>query len=375
MTKTGKIFYTPILVLLFLPSMVLANAGTPLMWAEGLHLVFGNLIIGIGEGLLLALLFKLPKLKSIVILIAANYFSAWIGGLFLRGKIVDMLSINIYNAWKILWLMVAVTYVITLILEFPFVALVLRKEAKWLTKSIKGSLIIQSVSYIVLFGWYYLASSVSLYTNINLVDLSSLSLPENLTLYYISKSDGNVYMRPLNKDNASKIYDLKSQNLDDNLFVQPSADEPNRCDLAVSFVSGTRFEPFLTVIQKAFIPDTLAVCIETKTSPPHYERDWTDFGDVPKLYSAKQSAWEFYTGYWPIEGLMGNRKDTKEKIYFALETPFVQWNIRNATHIPGDKVVFQLGPNQICIFDADTKSVALVTYGRGPIVTIKQNPQ
>jgi hypothetical protein len=376
MTKTEKIFYTPILFLLLLPSLLLANAGTPLMWAEGLHLFIGNFFIGIGEGLILALLFKLNKLKTIGILIAANYFSAWVGGLFLRGEIVKTLPVNIHNAWKIIWLMVAVTYVITLILEFPFVVMAFRKNPKWFSKSIKGSLVIQSISYILLFGWYSLASGVTLYTNTKIVDLSSLSLPENVVLYYISKSDGNVYMRSLNKNDASKIYDLNSQNFNDNLFVQPSVDEPNCCDLFAYLDTERRNEPNLIVIQKAFIPDTLAVYKNRRRTPPqYYERAWFNFGDVPKLGSAKKSPWEFFTGYWPIEGLRGERKNTKENIYFALETPFIQWNIRNATHIPGDKVVFQLGDDQICIFDVDSRRVAFVTYGRGPIVTLKQNPQ
>ena len=36
--------------LLVTSTSALANAGTPLMWAGMLHLVFGNLVIGLGEG-------------------------------------------------------------------------------------------------------------------------------------------------------------------------------------------------------------------------------------------------------------------------------------------------------------------------------------
>ncbi len=42
----------------------LANAGTPLIWAGILHLVFGNAIIGIGEGILLAWRIPVPRRKS-----------------------------------------------------------------------------------------------------------------------------------------------------------------------------------------------------------------------------------------------------------------------------------------------------------------------
>ncbi|MBR6464107.1 MAG: hypothetical protein IKS81_02315, partial [Verrucomicrobia bacterium] len=62
-----------------------ANAGTPLMWATLLHLFIGNLLIGIFEGYLLAKFFKLSKLRSIILLIIANYISMWLGGILLLG--------------------------------------------------------------------------------------------------------------------------------------------------------------------------------------------------------------------------------------------------------------------------------------------------
>ena len=43
-------------VLLCLPTTALANAGTPLMWAAPIHLILGNAIIGVLEGLTLAVL-------------------------------------------------------------------------------------------------------------------------------------------------------------------------------------------------------------------------------------------------------------------------------------------------------------------------------
>ena len=76
-----------------------ANAGTPLMWATMLHLFFGNAIIGILEGLLLAVFFRLPKGKTIFLLIAANYASAWLGGLFIIGGLADQISITLANVY------------------------------------------------------------------------------------------------------------------------------------------------------------------------------------------------------------------------------------------------------------------------------------
>src|SRR4029453_7602416 len=42
-----------------------ANAGTPLMWASGLHLLFGNAIIGAVEGALLSRLWPVRRIVAI----------------------------------------------------------------------------------------------------------------------------------------------------------------------------------------------------------------------------------------------------------------------------------------------------------------------
>lgn len=78
-----------IALLICIPLTVRADAGTPLMWAGMLHMVFGNAIIGIFEGLILAWIFKLRKGICVLVMIPANYFSAWIGGLYLNHEISD----------------------------------------------------------------------------------------------------------------------------------------------------------------------------------------------------------------------------------------------------------------------------------------------
>lgn len=69
------------LVIALLPFPVLANAGTPLMWAGISHLLLGNAIIGSVEAFLLTKLFRTRKWPSVWLLYAANYISAWVGAL------------------------------------------------------------------------------------------------------------------------------------------------------------------------------------------------------------------------------------------------------------------------------------------------------
>jgi hypothetical protein len=59
--------------------MILANAGTPLMWVQMIHLAFGNLLLGIIEGVILKLAFKTKLPRAVGLMILANYAS-WIIG-------------------------------------------------------------------------------------------------------------------------------------------------------------------------------------------------------------------------------------------------------------------------------------------------------
>ena len=197
MTKRTMRFWLPMIVLAFFPTVAYADAGTPIMWASAFHLVLGNAVIGVAEGLILAFLFRLKRAPCVAIMIAANYFSAWVGGVFLIPAITASLDLDLYNAWRWLWYMVAITYFFTLLLEWPFVALWFRKTDGWFRKSIWGSLVVQSASYLALFGWYWAASGTSLYTDLVVVQPSAISLPEIAMLYYIDDHDGDVYARDL----------------------------------------------------------------------------------------------------------------------------------------------------------------------------------
>jgi len=361
-----------VLGLVALPSVALANAGTPLMWAGMLHLVFGNLVIGLLEGYLLAKFFRLPKGKTIGILILANYFSAWVGGLFLRGAIVQAFPLDLNNAWHFFWAMVGLTYLITLGLEFPFVALAFRRDPQWLRNSIRGSFVIQTVSYLFLFGWYWLASGTSLYTRMEIVQLSAMSLPEKVLMYFIAADDGNVYVMNLKTPERRKVYDLKSTDSNDRLFVRRSSANTNRWDLVARLVTEARRNPRLVTVEEGFATEAAPTWRSTHTDPPQEEDSWFNFGQVARLGSAKESRWDFWSGFWPIEGLHGTQTNTGAQVGFSFETPFGAWNVRNATLLPSDKVLFQLGQEQICVFDPTVKRVALVTKGRGPIAVMEE---
>ena len=323
-------------------------------------MVFGNAIIGVFEGLILAKLFKLRRALCILVMIPANYFSAWVGGLFLGYEITNALPFNLYNTWGWIWVMVFLTFLITLLLEWPFVFYCLRKESDRFKKSLQGNLLVNCLSYVLLFGWYWMASGTTLYTKMHVVQPSEISFPKQGLVYYISETNG-VCRLDLNSHQTERVCTVNKPDNNDRLLVKPSVFDSNRweiVDLSQKVAVASNLE--VTAVQ--YWRDT--------NDPSRIEGISSNFGDVPKLGAAEQSDWNFRTGFWPIEGLQGGNQKTGAKIYFSLETPFVAWAVRNATLLPGDYVVFQLGDDQICLLEAATQKIALLARGQGPVVVI-----
>ena len=289
MTKRTMRFWLPAIMLAFSPAVAYADAGTPLMWASALYLLFGNAIIGVGEGLILAFLFRLKSAPCIAIMIAANYFSAWVGGVFIISGISASLSLDLYNAWRWLWCMVAVSYVITLVLEWPFVAFCLRNSNGWFRKSIWGSLVVQSASYLVLFGWYWAASGKTLYTDLAIVQPSAISLRKTPMLYYIDENDRDVFLRDLGQQETRKIGELTSSRQGDRLFLRENREAAGGWDLVVG--SDPWVEP-----REANPSDRLVSVGLTCTVAEPPRAGLRPGGDVPR-FRADKSGWQFYFGW------------------------------------------------------------------------------
>ncbi len=361
MKRTMK-FWLPVIVLACSPAVAYADAGTPLMWAGTLHLLFGNAIIGIAEGLILALLFRLKRAPCVAIMIAANYFSAWVGGVFLISAITASLSLDLYNAWQWLWCMVAVSYVITLVLEWPFVALCLRNSDGWFRKSIWGSLVVQSASYLVLFGWYWAASGKTLYTDLAIVQPSAVSLPKDAMLYYMAENNRDVYARDLGHDETRKICELTSAKHSDRLFLRESRGAAGGWDLVVGS------EPWAEPRDADPSDQVVSVGLTCTVAEPLLA-SLRPGGEVPR-FRIDKSGWQFHFG-WMTGRLDGENAMNGRNVRLSLETPFVQWPVYCPTQLPSGQVIFQLGISQICIFDPDEQKVALLAKGRWPVITLK----
>lgn len=348
---------------LLLPLTASANAGTPLMWAGMLHLLFGNALIGLFEGLLASALFSVPRRKAVTLLIGANYFSAWVGGVFLNGYVTGKLNLDLNNAWKWFWILVFCMYLVTWLLELPFLLRCFPAGDR-IRRSLKANTVIQTASYVALFGWYWMASGTSLFTNLRVVPPEDLGLSREVFVYFISDRDGDIYKASAHTL-PFKIHSLGSSNRNDRLFVRRSAPDSDAWDLLARLDTEDRDGKIIPILTN------LHVHAASDLREPRNEDTWFTFGEASSLDSPDSTKWKFRTGFWPIEGITAFEKATSNRLRFSYETPFGAWNTRNAFQVPSDKVVFQLGQDQICVMDPNTRKIALFWRGRGPVPVLE----
>ncbi len=297
-------------------------------------------------------------------MIGANYVSAWVGG-GMALAFASKLNWNLYNGWQYFWLLVAVAYVITLLLEWPFLAACFWGEPGWVKRSFKASVLVHTASYLVIFGWYWVASGKSLYTRMNVVPLAEMKLPAGALLYFIGSQDGRIYEMDLGSQGHRAIGEVTSTNWNDRLLFRAQSTNDPSAELCLRREVGR--EAVIEIIAGDFLAANVAA--EAGLNPPH--NLWFNFGRAAVLRGATNSGWQFRSGFWPVAGMTASSRHPGEGYRFGWETPFSQWTVRSVTHLPGDVVIFQFGRNQICILDAPTRRIARIVEGRGLAVALK----
>jgi len=343
------------------PNVALANVGTPLIWATIFHLYIGNAIIGIFEGLLISFLFKTRKLLTIFIFILANYFSAWTGQLGF-GWFFNKANLTIYQIRLFIFIAITTMILATIILEWPLILIIFRKEKNKLRKSIKASLFAQITSYAIIIPWFLLISGTSFITKATPDKNYTKWVNKQAVIYYISIQDGDIYRHDIHNNTSQNIYDLNSTYRDDRLCVNSNEDE------ATSDLYALIQSEKILILKNFFtaLPPQDKHIMQREAAA----ETWFNYGQALDLRDPDERLWYFHTGYWPIDGLTVSNKITKERTRLSLETPFAHWLVRNATVIPGDQLIFQLG-QQICIFDRKSRKIGLIAEGKGPVVKLE----
>lgn len=373
-SRPGNVVAFLILILLVTPSVAFANAGTPLMWAGAFHLLIGNALIGILEGAILAIFFPVSYARAVLLMVLADYFSAWLGWFWIQELSRNQNEIDLYGARRVIWKMFVVTYVATIVLEWPFVAGCFWKTSHWFRRSLLASLLIQSTSYLFLFLWYQHVSVNSILTETVIVTPDQIALPSDVRIYFVSDVDGDVYTSRLSGGPMEKIFDVPSAEFAYCLSIEAFNRDSEVGQLVVVAGREYRHHPGQIPLNITF---PAASCPAEKQSPPATRRYFPDPDSLNGVHlgSALESPWSCEAGWYPTQGLSGENSQTGARFRVGLEVPCIQWDVRHPIVLPGDLFLFELGERQICIFDPKTKKVAVVARGHGVIAVIDAQSQ
>lgn len=286
-------------------------------------------------------------------MIVANYLSAWLG-MFSVHELRASWTVDIYNGLQVSLVLIFIAYLLTLILEWPFIAFSFKRTQGWLRGSLKATLLIQTLSYLLLFGGYWMVSGKTLYTDTTIVPAAQVTFPEGVQLFYISKVDGNVY-RKSREGGETKIYDLKAPDARSYLCIR----EFEKGGDLVAVLSDQNYQETDVVI----LPGIL------KTVPDTYWETWRygRWGEIPRVGAAIHSPWRIRSDSYDTVGVVGVNESAGEKLQVSYGTPVMAWPVYRAIHLPEEKVLIQLGADQLCLFDIATRKLAIFARGHGPV--------
>ncbi len=354
----GTVALGVLLLILGVPSLVHANMGTPLMWATLLHLALGNLVIGLGEGFLLARLARLPAVWSMGLLVLANYVSSWAAFLLLPllsspARELSVVQLLTWGPWALLF----VTWLGSVVTEWPFCWLAgwRTNRPRWWLRSLLLCAVLQVASYALLVPWY---ASVSHWGRGLKAGPEPTESARGLTawVYYIAR-DGRLERvrfdgtgrEPTERSVPAGAYlDGRSARTDEPALVLICRGERTAdvrpCESGASVAEGN-------------------VVTDWRIGGCRHWREMTD------LRPPRSSAWNVVSSVYSSAGLLIAREgDVSSRYSTGFATPWLHARSSDATVVPRDLVVFEWGGREIVVLDMAARRLWPIAWGRDPVV-------
>lgn len=352
--------------------MAYADGASSLIAYRSLHLLIGNALIGLVEGVLINVLFRVRFRHAVPAMILANYASAYIAAALLRANdeyITKTLLGNmpLYSFPGVLRLLMLVTFVESFLVEWPFCLWVMKPWRKNILKSAAACLIAQIASYAVIVLLYRGVLDLSLYQQMAVDPDLVPHATEPAVVYFVSNQGNKVCRINLNGTGLTEIATLDSPDYWAPLFFR-RAEDKQRWDLYAR--------------QRGRDGKSADAAI-LKNLPVH-TAGWR-FGDDGEEEKEASEGWEYVcdlrtTGEsaWKLvlaKFTLWVRNETADAdLSIGLETPLIAWYPRLPTILPGDQVVCQFG-DQILLLDLNRRRVGLLAMGHSPVVALNQRSQ
>jgi hypothetical protein len=313
--------------------------------------------------MLLARLFGLHRIRTIVWVVAANYFSMMVGMRSMDWIRSQFGEVTLLNIKQYFILAIAAYFLLSVFLELPFFAAPLFRQRLWAIKAIAGSVIAQSLSYGLLVPYYWSASGLSLVTEVTVQRDVPYSNGGAFVVFYVDRETKELCRVRADGLDRRRVQQLDQSLAFPRLYLRESPD--NSCK-QLWLVDEQR--------SSSMVNDRFARADAAATSQSDTKRTraddaelWWSFGRAADLRPPIEREYDVETGYWPMEGLRIYDSSGERIFQLALEAPFVAWHARCATVLPRGLVVYQL-EGQIVILELASRKIALLARGFGPVV-------
>ncbi len=341
-----------------------ANAGTPLMLLTFAHLMFGNAIIGLAEGLLLWLMFrKSARGAAIPLMIAANYLSAFVGLAFLvsfSGSLVTnyLLPANPTQALAELpdairtaaWVAYPAAYALTVVLEWPFVFLALRPRSRRVLTALGTSAVLQAASYAVLLPLYLSATTVTLDRDVSVDRAVVTDTHDNAWVYFLDNEQSTLKRIRINGEQPEPVPTDAQGELRSLRVAQ--GESSGRLQL----VAETPSTESMVLVPEFCLPDEFPWKLEPGTFDTHSLRDETDLRVRCDM------------------GLALKVSGQEDSLFLAFDTHLLFWQTSDAWPLPDQRIVYQFGP-WIMLLDFNSRRIGVIAEGHSPVLVLDESPK
>jgi hypothetical protein len=364
------------MLILMVPSAAWANAGTAMMWHTAFHLYAGNIVIGLLEAGLLVWLWKASCKRAAVLMIIAN-FASFVAG-FVGMNVLGVGGPGPIEDLRLIFMgTMAVAWLVTVLVEAPFVRWSLPVAGRSLRRTLLASLLLQTLTYGLLVLYYLSVSSASLAWRWEVVAPAALPLPPGIEIHYVHPDGARICALEGAETTCRALPGPGPEApLSLGVFpVHPEAEDPGVYVLREG-ATGTALRTDLSPGQIPMVYEDALDPADAETwdqafvvrRPATFVGELLSENRIPRLGDAWRSRIHVFQSTWRMQGLWFGGPDGVNAEQVALDTPIHRATFRRVYQIPGERLVVELDPEQICVMDLATHRIARIARGRSLVV-------
>jgi len=340
----------------------LVHSRSQITLAEALCGMLITVVFAVGEGFLISAVFKTQRIRTILLMTAAFFFSTY------PGLVEQPLLVEIFERSNFLYhlklaaiMSLVCSYATMVLVGWPFCAMAMKRRRGRLRKAFLASLLAQTVLYAIMAPLYCWAMGFF---------LKQIDIDRNLVaqtrsdamIYYMSESTNSLCKIRVNGTGEEVVMHLLKEDCGGTLFAQRNTE--SAWDL---WLSGAGRNKERKLLLKSFARHPVSFWATGNESLENRQGP-----EQPDFRPEKDSNWHVWN--YPETFSAGNQRTSETLDLIFPETPFGQWKVCSLVALPGDRVVFQLGP-QIVLVDLNQWKMGLVATGRGLVVVWEGEPE